>query len=199
MQNFSFLGNIDQEEPDTLVLRHLRHLTHLGHFDVINWISAPRLETLCLATENLFAWCFISFLRQSSPPLQKLELRGHSPGDSFEDSGMTLIPTLVHLRGLNWDYMSVEDLLIFLAENPHHVPNLQTLQLDRIRGHSYTEMLTTLGDVLWVRRSMLKTVRLTTNPSHMPLPVDPTLFQQFLADGIHIHIGVDDGPNILSQ
>ncbi|KAJ7649901.1 hypothetical protein FB45DRAFT_5696 [Roridomyces roridus] len=203
MQNISFMGNINEEEPDTLVLPHLRHLTHLKNFDDIDWISAPRLETLHMETESLFSSSLISFLRCSSPPLWKLQLFGDSSSwfDSFEDS-MALIPTLTHLELACLNSALVEELFNFLWQNPHHVPDLQTLDLDEVmicESTSPTTVLTALADVLSLRRTRLKRVRFVIYPSGMPLPDDLTIFRELLADGMDIHIGLYHGPNILSS
>ncbi|KAJ7649948.1 hypothetical protein FB45DRAFT_6032 [Roridomyces roridus] len=204
IQNVSFLETINDEEPDSVVLPHLRQLTLYENFDGINWVSTPRLEILCLSTEHLFTESFISFLRQACPPLRKLELCGDSHSHNFEDS-MALIPTLTHLDILCLESALAEALFGFLAQNPHHVPNLETMELDEViipRLASPNDVLTALASVLSVRRSRLKAVRLTICSSNksLALPDDLTLFQEFLDDdGVDIEIALSDSPIDLSS
>ncbi|KAJ7649908.1 hypothetical protein FB45DRAFT_858851 [Roridomyces roridus] len=201
IQNIAFRTYMDEEEPETFVLPHLGRLTHFDGFEVFNF-SAPRLETLHVSTWALLDDTLISFLRQSSPPLLKLNLYGSSDVGSLDES-MSLIPHLMHLESLFLGSAFVVELLEFLAHNLHMVPNLQTFQMEDI----YTDydngpigILAPLAGILSARRGILRKVRLTmTGASAVETPPDDiaAILRQFLADGVDIHVGRVRGSNIL--
>ncbi|KAJ7649911.1 hypothetical protein FB45DRAFT_5733 [Roridomyces roridus] len=191
IQHITFMKYMDEEDPQTLVLPHLLHLTYFDNFDALK-ISAPRLETLCTSTGALVEENFISFLRQSSPPLWKLKLDGRSVVDSLPDDSMSLLPNLTHLESSSSDSLFVKELLDFLTRNTHIVPRLEAVQLDEVilegPGSPGTYVLTALAGVLSARRSRLKTVRLTNDCWNQPLPDDLTFFRDLLEAGMDIRI-----------
>ncbi|KAJ7649936.1 hypothetical protein FB45DRAFT_1050056 [Roridomyces roridus] len=200
IQRVVFSKNIDEEFefPRTLVLAHLRHLTHLEEFDNMD-ISAPVLETLHAPTKSLFTESFISFLRQS-PPLWKLKLSGGWDVGNLHDS-LSLVPTLTHLESSSSNTLFVKELLHFLAQNTQIVPKLATLQIEDVSNdddNSPIDILMPLASILSARRGGLQKIRLTTSSSIAILPENLAILRQFSADGLNIHVGVSQGPNILS-
>ncbi|KAJ7649931.1 hypothetical protein FB45DRAFT_1017355 [Roridomyces roridus] len=113
---------------------------------------------------------------------------------------MALLPALAHLQCLDENSQLVAHLFNFLARNPDLVPNLSTLEVNNLFTGPFgaTDVLDALALVL-VRHRRLQTVRLTIGHSTAIPPdhADLAIFQHFLADGMDIHIGMVDGPNIL--
>ncbi|KAJ7649965.1 hypothetical protein FB45DRAFT_1075833 [Roridomyces roridus] len=191
MQNFSFLENLEDEEPEILILPYLCHLSHHRDFEGIKWISTPQLQTLRSSTEALSTEGFISFLRQASLPLRKLELIGDSNSVSRFKNSLAVIPTLTHLECLVPEPLTHTWLRTSKRCNYNEI----------IGATSYTDMLMALAGVLSVRRSRLKTVRFTIYRWEDPpsLTDDLTCFREFLEEGMHIHIALEDEPNMLSS
>ncbi|KAJ7649922.1 hypothetical protein FB45DRAFT_1017347 [Roridomyces roridus] len=191
-----------EERPETLVLPHLRNLTCINNSTAIQWITAPGLEFLASSAEDLSQEALTFFLKQSSPPLRKLRLTQDGNFLYRFDDYMTLLPTVTHLQCVDADSELLAPLFDFLAGNPALLPNLRTLEVNNFLTRAFTgptDVLNALAHVLSVRHRRLQTVRLTMSKSSAILTngADLTIFRQFLADGMDIHIGVDDGPNIL--
>ncbi|KAJ7649962.1 hypothetical protein FB45DRAFT_6296 [Roridomyces roridus] len=200
MEDVVFIDDSDEEKLDTLALPHLRRLKCVGDCYALDCISATRLEILCLSADTISRPIFDSFLRRSSPHLQKLQLRGSATHfHPHFGQCMALIPTLTQLEFSHPSFAFAKQLLDFLVHNPHLLPCLQILKVATILVLLYepnqptpSDILSALALVLSIRRNSLRTVRLTIQgSSRLGLPDDPlALFQEFLDDGMDIHIGV---------
>ncbi|KAJ7649865.1 hypothetical protein FB45DRAFT_1050018 [Roridomyces roridus] len=163
LHGLALIGSQADIEPQ-IVLPNLRRFGYSADSpEVLNRISAPRLESLAipfgwhssLSIEGVFAF----LQRSGTPPIRELEVQCFSRLDDLA----ALVPDLVHLRIVSPPVLVLEQHLTLLAEpnlSSNHFPNIHTLE---ILDHpsNFQAASTLLFSALTCRTAQLRTVRIT--------------------------------------
>ncbi|KAJ7680112.1 hypothetical protein B0H17DRAFT_1182130 [Mycena rosella] len=141
---FDNLSTFADSRTGHLVLPTLRSLAfgRYSNDEILKFLTLPALEILSLAMVNVSPKDVASFLKRSSPPLQKLIMARqytYRPLDFTElDECLRLVPTLTHLELSGpGDYPT---LFASLADSPSLVPNLLSIQIDH-SGEAISHLL----------------------------------------------------------
>ncbi|KAJ7659406.1 hypothetical protein B0H17DRAFT_1337557 [Mycena rosella] len=199
---------------DTLVLPNLRYLkfgrdearpnsrgsdeSRDSDDDVLRYLSLPALETLYLPMTDLPLEDFASFLKRSSPPLQKLVVSGPHRTADLEyiplDECLRLVPLLTHFELYSPDerFLGLDPFFAALAEAPSTF--LPSLQIIKIHDHPWETSYELLVRALSVRRGQITQFELhlipdATGQMIMPAAEIRVALQELVADGMDIHIG----------
>jgi hypothetical protein len=103
-----------------------------GEDCIIRHLTLPAVKTLALPLTQFSTADLSSFLKRSSPPLEKLVLGVGISDLRFQRLAdcLRILSSLVHLEfGPDRTSHLVEDLLDALADSPHFLPNLRTLKV----------------------------------------------------------------------
>ncbi|KAJ7457930.1 hypothetical protein B0H11DRAFT_2286723 [Mycena galericulata] len=159
-------------------------------------LSIPRLETLSLSMRAISSANVLSFLKRSSPPLQRLVL-----GDGVKYGGidqlvecLRLVPTVTHFE-LWYPETRAAGAFTFLAETPPRLlPNLRSLTIrpdSRIPISDY--LWETLFCALVVRRTQIQIVHIEyeswCSASLMPASNILAAFEELAAAGMEVYFG----------
>ncbi|KAK7037882.1 hypothetical protein R3P38DRAFT_3473794 [Favolaschia claudopus] len=200
---------------DRLTLPCLLHLS-LGRLDIfedmnvnqnntiLNHLTLPALQSLCLELGNVTPIDFSSFLRRSSPPLQQLSLLiATRRNPSFLDvmECFRLVPTLVSLDLIIGYYIGssfLSDFLSTILDSSQYFPNLETLKIKDRRGdasescHSKYLMVLSARRIKLVSASLsLRMLPLYRSPPKLDPAIDAAL-QKLAASGMDIYLGTED-------
>ncbi|KAJ7649882.1 hypothetical protein FB45DRAFT_886268, partial [Roridomyces roridus] len=189
--------------------QHRACFSNLASVGILNWISAPRLESLLVGASGADANndVLLGFLRRSSiPPIQELEVEAFGHWDVLS----SLVPDVKRLRLDCPSSRTWTQFLTFFAEpsSSTRLQNLQTLVIDddpriiQVEPLDPRAGLALLLRALIARRTQLRTVRVTIAnifgeiESINILEFGP--FEELLADGMDIRIGdAGSGENLL--
>ncbi|KAJ6558250.1 hypothetical protein B0H19DRAFT_1150549 [Mycena capillaripes] len=167
-----------------------RFMLEDGMYDsLLECLSVPALKTLSLPMGS--DPVLLSFLKQSSPPLEDLVVRASRRLDFSElYECLCLAPTLVQfeIRVGGHSPVLLEELLGALADSAM-LPNLQTLTIHDLPMMSYPLYLRTLV----ARRAELRIVRIMI-PDAAARPTADIIaaFRDLVVGGMKIYIGTED-------
>ncbi|KAJ7482151.1 hypothetical protein B0H11DRAFT_2193269 [Mycena galericulata] len=165
---------------------------------ILKHLSIPRLEALSLSIRS--SANLLSFLKRSSPPLQKLVLGdGFNRTQNFDQlvECLRLVPALTHLDLGLWPMSRVEEIFAALAESPPHLlSNLRSLiiRLYFVNGHATFTLSSwnTLLRALSVRRTQIRVVHVTISESSKPTVDILAAFKELVAGGMVIFVGTEE-------
>ncbi|KAJ7641705.1 hypothetical protein FB45DRAFT_900830 [Roridomyces roridus] len=180
-------------EPEATGVHVLSNLCRLsvnifngrGIRTILGRISAPRLECLDLYGLGMHDNDpLTSFLRRSSPPLQKLHIVNVQNSRTVDEI-LSLLPTTTHVEFEYFGQRVAQDLFTQVLEQPTMLPNLQSLHCALMPSDLPWDAI---PGVLSARRARIQSVRLECNAISIPADCLNAL-RDLSAGGMHICIG----------